>query len=189
MPGAGYDQRFDQGLGAFVQKLHATAANIPEFLKASLKEIAQGAAERAAELTPRSDGPGPHLADGWKVEEQAAGTQVRYIVRNEDPRANEPMELADGTKQPYTLLHILEYGSAPHEIRPVNARFLRFFWPRVGKTVYAQLVEHPGTRPYSMLTIAGVEAAIQLKQAVDAARAAIRLGGQRGRFFSPNRRE
>ena len=36
-------------------------------------------------------------------------------------------------------------GTAPHEIRPVNARVLAF--EVGGKTVFAPLVHHPGTKP------------------------------------------
>lgn len=34
----------------------------------------------------------------------------------------------------------------PHVIRAVNARFLRFYWPKVGAVVYFPSVNHPGTR-------------------------------------------
>lgn len=48
-------------------------------------------------------------------------------------------------------------GTRPHVIRArhLTARgqpgFLRFFWPKVGRIVYAREVHHPGTRPNPFL--------------------------------------
>lgn len=39
----------------------------------------------------------------------------------------------------------VEFGTAPHIIRPVNAKALH--WKAGGKDVFAQEVRHPGTRP------------------------------------------
>lgn len=187
----GFDKRFDEGVGRFVKKLEALAGDVPRFVEEVLAETAETARARAAELTPRSDGPGPHVADAWVVERKDRGNKIRFVVRNSDREANASVVLADGTRQPYSLLHILEHGSAPHEIRPVRTPFLRFFWKRFGKTVEATLVNHPGTRPYAMIGIASIEAAVDLKEAIDAIRARIRLGGNqaRARFFNPNRTE
>ena len=38
----------------------------------------------------------------------------------------------------------VEYGTAPHEIRPVNSGLLAF--EVAGKMVFSPLVHHPGTR-------------------------------------------
>jgi hypothetical protein len=49
---------------------------------------------------------------------------------------------AFGTNVEYA--EAVNYGTAPHEIRPINARALRFM---VGKTaVFAKSVQHPGTK-------------------------------------------
>ncbi len=48
------------------------------------------------------------------------------------------------------------YGTAPHEIRPVNARVLAF--DAKGKLVFASLVRHPGTKPNPFMQ-KGVDAA------------------------------
>jgi hypothetical protein len=40
----------------------------------------------------------------------------------------------------------VEYGTAPHIIRPVNAKALSWK-PRGGERVFAQVVHHPGTDP------------------------------------------
>lgn len=39
----------------------------------------------------------------------------------------------------------VEFGTAPHEIRPKNAKALRFTVG--GQVVFARVVHHPGTRP------------------------------------------
>lgn len=38
----------------------------------------------------------------------------------------------------------LNEGARPHEIKPVRARSLVFFWPRVGRVVFLKRVWHPG---------------------------------------------
>lgn len=35
-------------------------------------------------------------------------------------------------------------GATRHDITPVRARWLKFYWVRVGRTVYAKRVNHPG---------------------------------------------
>lgn len=40
---------------------------------------------------------------------------------------------------------ILE-GTKPHIIRARRAKFLRFYWPKVGAVVYRRSVNHPGTK-------------------------------------------
>ena len=37
-------------------------------------------------------------------------------------------------------------GTQPHIIRPVRAKALAFFWPKVGKFVFFAKVNHPGYR-------------------------------------------
>lgn len=38
-------------------------------------------------------------------------------------------------------------GTAPHVIRPKNAKALSFYWERVGKKVIRKVVHHPGNEP------------------------------------------
>jgi len=51
----------------------------------------------------------------------------------------------------------IEYGSRSYTARgstPIvarNARFLRFFWPKVGRVVFFRKVMHPGNKPYKFL--------------------------------------
>ena len=47
-------------------------------------------------------------------------------------------------------------GTAPHEIRPVNARVLAF--ESGGKMVFTSLVQHPGTRPNPFMQNAAEDA-------------------------------
>lgn len=184
----GIDKGFDEGLGRFVRMLDDLASDVPKFFEQALEGIAQKAAKTAKDLTPRSEGSGPHVADAWTSERADAGDRVTFVVRNTDQEANADVRLADGSTQPYSLLHILEYGSAPHEITPHLADRLVFFWPRLGRQVRAKKVDHPGTRPYAMLQIASTEAAVDVKLAIDAVRALVRLGGApRKGFFSPRR--
>lgn len=38
------------------------------------------------------------------------------------------------------------YGTRAHIIRARRARFLRFYWPKVGRVVFFKSVNHPGTK-------------------------------------------
>lgn len=193
----GVDQRFDRLLKDRVQSLAGLGAQAQEYLVRATSNIAKAAARKAADLTPRSEnadaflqgaGVGPaggHVADAWQVEEKPAGAYgVRLRVYNSHPKASQKMRLANGSVAPYTLLDILEYGSKPHRIAPVNAPYLVFFWGKVGRTVHAQVVRHPGTRPYGMLRIATLRANVDAKRALDAVRTAVRLSLSGGRALS-----
>ena len=54
-----------------------------------------------------------------------------------------------GTNDRIALWH--HEGTVPHVIVPRRARFLVFYWPRVGRVVYAKRVRHPGTQPNRFL--------------------------------------
>lgn len=41
---------------------------------------------------------------------------------------------------------VAEVGARPHVIRPVNGRFLKFYWRKVGRVVHLEKVNHPGYR-------------------------------------------
>ena len=53
------------------------------------------------------------------------------------------LEASIGPTVPYAVY--VEYGTSPHEIRPVFASVLRF--EVEGKIVFTPIVHHPGTRP------------------------------------------
>jgi hypothetical protein len=48
---------------------------------------------------------------------------------------------------PHPLSRFIQQGTRPHTIVPRRARMLRFYWPRVGRVVFARRVNHPGTKP------------------------------------------
>jgi len=54
-------------------------------------------------------------------------------------------------------------GTAPHEIRPVNARVLAF--EAGGKLVFTSLVQHPGTRPNPFMQKAAEDARSKAEEA------------------------
>lgn len=180
------DRDFDRKLGALSNRFATLADQGGEYLLEATANIGRATAARAKSLTPRSDGPGPHIADGWRADVKFSPGEVDVKVHNVEPRANEPLPLKSGGST--TLLRILEFGSRPHVIEAKPGKRLVFFWPKVGKVVYAQRVEHPGTRPYSMMTLASTEAAIATKRTADALRTVIRLAlqGKAGRLRAPN---
>lgn len=141
--------------------------------------IAEKAVERLKERTPRSEhsdvfleasvGSGDHIADGWTLREGESPGDGRYEVEivNTNPRALAPIALKGGGEA--TLLGILEYGSKPHEIVPVNASVLAFPGA-TGETVFTTHVSHPGTDPYGMVALTRNEVAVDLKKLIDATR-------------------
>lgn len=85
-------------------------------------------------------GGGQHLRD----------TLVKRFVR--DARG---IAVWVGSAHPIADIH--HNGSKPHEIVPRNGRFLVFYWPKVGKVVFVQRVQHPGTKPNPFLVDAARE--------------------------------
>ena len=57
------------------------------------------------------------------------------------------LEATIGPTVPYAIY--VEYGTRPHEIRPVYASVLRF--EVEGKIVFTPIVHHPGTRPQAFV--------------------------------------
>jgi hypothetical protein len=55
-----------------------------------------------------------------------------------------------GTNDRIALWH--HEGTVAHVIVPRRRRWLWFYWARVGTTVFAKRVNHPGTRPNRYLT-------------------------------------
>ena len=69
-----------------------------------------------------------------------------------------PNRAVVGPSIPYAVY--VEYGTRPHEIRPVRARALRF--EVEGRIVFAARVWHPGTRPQPFIR----ETAEQIREEV-----------------------
>lgn len=174
---------FATRMQALSQRLTGAARFASEGVLDGMAAIAISSVERLKERTPRSDGVGDdgeqtsdHIADGWAAKtsvDATAGTLTVEVV-NENPRALAPISVAGGGET--SLLRILEYGSKPHEIRPVNAAALRFTGD-TGDTVYAQVVHHPGTEPYGMVALTRIEAAVDLKKLIDATRTVLKRSG------------
>lgn len=54
------------------------------------------------------------------------------------------------------LSTFIRKGTKPHSIRARRARFLRFYWAKLGRVVYFPAVNHPGTDPNDYLSRAHV---------------------------------
>jgi hypothetical protein len=144
--------------------------HIRKLVDAGFYEDALSVGTRVAEFlqrnTPRSGGPGSqggeHIADGWEVEsiggKRMSGRGFLMVVFNKftttpagEILPSAQLVTAKG-KQPYTLMHILEYGSRPHVIRPWKKKVLRFMGVG-GKWVFTKQVDHPGTTPTGMIRL------------------------------------
>ena len=104
---------------------------------------------------------GKHVADGWTTHFIGGGGKDRVpmigVVYNQfthkqtgEVKGNARLTTASGDIKSYSILEVLEYGSPPHIIEPVNAQVLHFT-TRSGEEIFARVVHHPGTRPYSMV--------------------------------------
>jgi len=135
------------------------------------QQVAMRGVAMLQNITPASEGlgsqGGEHAADGWELHtiggKVRSGKGLLMVIYNKffTTVAGEILDSAklevQGVKQPYTLLHILEYGSRPHKIpRDEDLGkniFLRFFWKKAGKWVVTRQVDHPGTAPVGMIRI------------------------------------
>lgn len=107
-------------------------ATVPRFEAAALravKEATEGALRNARETRTYQDRTGTLRRN--TVSRYSATTDA-FIGRVE-------------ARTTYALW--VEAGTKPHEIRVRNARFLVFFWPKVGHVVHFKKVNHPGTKP------------------------------------------
>ena len=57
------------------------------------------------------------------------------------------LKVVDSNGQSYNLGFLLENGTMPHTIVPVNGEYLVF--EKDGKTIFTKLVHHPGMRAYN----------------------------------------
>lgn len=57
------------------------------------------------------------------------------------------LQVVDSNGQSYNLGFLLENGTMPHTIVPVNGEYLVF--EKDGKTIFTKLVHHPGMRAYN----------------------------------------
>lgn len=159
--------------------------------------VMEKAAKMLRILTPRSKGPktqkgardaqgrfikgggSGHLADGWTTriigrsgKDRVPVTTIVYNRHATDSagRRKKSAIVGSGTRGPYTVLDILEFGSRAHVITPgrwkftktgrsgakvgrrTGAKILRFV-TSTGEVVYTKRVDHPGTKPYGMIRL------------------------------------
>lgn len=90
-------------------------------------------------------GPGPqHYADSFKSEvARGRGGELRFKIWN-----------SRRTRDGRDLAAIIEAGSRPHIIRPKKVGGVLVFTARTGETVFARMVQHPGTRAYRVMETA-----------------------------------
>ena len=104
---------------------------------------------------------GKHVADGWTTHFIGGGGKDRVpmigVVYNQfthkqtgEVKTDARLTTERGEIKSYSILEVLEYGSPPHPITPVNAKVLHFI-SRSGEEFFVKSVQHPGTRPYSMV--------------------------------------
>lgn len=111
-------------VAAIADRLAAAGANAQQAMTQALMDSATYLAETMRSLCPVDTG---NLRDSIGI--QVVGDRV--IVG------------PDMSQAPYA--GYVEFGTKPHEIRPKEAKALRF---QMGnKTVYARVVHHPGTQP------------------------------------------
>lgn len=110
-------------LTALAERLRTAGQTSQEALHATLMEAAQQIANTMKSLCPVDTG---NLRDSIGIRAQGDSIVIG----------------PDMGQAPYA--GYVEFGTQPHEIRPKNAKALRFM---IGsKVVYARVVHHPGTR-------------------------------------------
>jgi hypothetical protein len=167
---------FNHNIPEIIDKLTRIQALIDGGYQKEVVRLANRVRDRVAELTPKSSGEksesgqrgnrgsyGGHLRDGWTVHtiggKAKSRTPIMCTIYNkkthkktgEHKKSALLMSKSKGKKD-YTVLEVLEYGSPPHTITPVDKKFLRFIGDR-GQPVFAKHVEHPGTVAYSMVRL------------------------------------
>ncbi|MCQ0012708.1 hypothetical protein [Actinomadura madurae] len=128
---------------------YGTFERLPEDRKvqADLDRRAEAARAAADVVCPRSEdgrnGQDPgHLASTIRIERRGVARRVLY---------------GNDTTAAYAV--IIEWGSRRHMIYPRNGKYLRWVDPQTGRVIFARKVDHPGTRPYRVMSGAALEAA------------------------------
>ena len=111
------------------QELHSKVINV-------VNQVLEEAQQELQATAPKDTG---FYANNMKVERaEKIGSIIQGRVYNDST-----VYTSDGRE--YSLGEILEYGTKPHLITPVNANYLHFNIN--GKDVFTKLVHHPGTLP------------------------------------------
>lgn len=114
---------------------------------------------RTVEHTPVAHPPPGHAAEWLESRKRAPGTlkaswRVGEVTVN---IAGEVMSIDVYTND--RIAPYVEYPTVPHLIVPRNPGGVLRFWDKLGKTIYATIVHHTGTRGSYMLTTALAEVA------------------------------
>lgn len=108
----------------------------------------------AQDLQDASDG----VSDAVQQLLEQAGNEIAAEAQNNAPvrtgKLRDSIAMVSGPHRVYVgpdvsavpYANYVEYGTAPHVIRPANARALRF--QIGGTTVFARSVKHPGTKAH-----------------------------------------
>ncbi len=110
-------------------------------MRQGIDQALQGAGSDAVSFMRQSPGFNSHGSGPGTV----LGSVKRKVLRL---RSGAKLIVSSTSK----LAFWMEHGTRPHFIRPKMGEFLRFFWPKVGHVVFARLVLHPGTRPYTFMS-------------------------------------
>lgn len=130
------------------RQLGALRRLIVPLTQREMRASAQRAVVELKKTTPRSDGDGSlggggHVADGWRLIQTQDRRGFSVQVVNADPRWSEPLGNT-------TLGEILEFGTAPHVIRPKESGGVLAFGTLDGM-VFTKEVNHPGTPAFGMV--------------------------------------
>lgn len=141
------------------RQLAALRRRVVPITQRAMLASARRAAAELKKTTPRSDGDGTgagggHVADGWTTIQRISRQGTSVEVVNTDPRWSEPLGNT-------TLGEILEFGTAPHIIRPKNPDGVLAFGTLEGM-VFTKEVEHPGTPAFGM--VAKAQESLVLRQ-------------------------
>lgn len=113
-------------------EVHRTAAKRGQGLVSRVTRMASGIARRTA---PK----------GQLSMSAPTGARLRGSIYNDPPRVSVGFVRGKiGSKLKYAAT--VSLGSKPHIIRARRKKTLKFYWNRVGRTVYPVSVRHPGRR-------------------------------------------
>lgn len=108
---------------------------------ATLEELVISMVAQAKHLCPVKKG-FLRSTIGWTLFSKNSGSRNSKLGK-ELPKPKNAFEAFYGTPCEYSP--DVEFGTAPHFIRPVNAKALAFKY-KAGKMVFTKLVKHPGTK-------------------------------------------
>lgn len=101
-------------------------------------------------ITDKVDDLSQRLLDAARQEAPVKTGLLRSKLRVEPFRMTGPNKGEGGvgvSKEDVPYAGYVRWGTRPHVIRARNAKYLRFYWPRVGRVVFFKKVNHPGTKP------------------------------------------